>query len=87
MKASYILSALGLTVAISTGAALASDHGGERHREGRAESSRSHDEKAEHASRRDGRRHHEEREHQSDDSDRNDDRVGERGKRRPRSTS
>lgn len=83
MQFTTTLAALGLAITMATGVAMASDNHSDRSkRDGRAEQSRSHDEASEHAARRDGSRNQDDRKHQSRDNDDNDDRSGDRSKRR-----
>jgi hypothetical protein len=74
MRRTIILTAAGLTLAL-TGVAIASDPSGERRHSERGESSRSHDERSEHGTRQGKRRNHDEsREHDSREGDHDGDR-------------
>jgi hypothetical protein len=82
MRNTIILSAAGLSLALA-GAAVASDHSGERRHGERGEHSRSHDEWAEHGQRQGKRRQHDERrEHDSRGTDHDGDRDHDRRKAR-----
>lgn len=85
MRKSIIFSTLGVTVALATSAAVASDdHGKHRQRLDRTEQSRSHDESNEHAGKGEkGRRHQEGRKHNSRPSGHDDGNSSGRDKRRP----
>jgi hypothetical protein len=83
MRKTIILSAAGLSLALA-GAAVASDHSGERRHSERGEHSQSHDERIEHGQRQGKRRQHDER-HENKSRENGHDGDGDHDRRKARS--